>query len=100
VFWAGIAATPNLAEMAAEIERRMETLGIPREQRAFRPHLTLARFTSEDGLARLRAELAQVGPLEFGSARMGEFHLYQSVLQRGGAQYTRVATFAFAGGAR
>ena len=33
------------------------------------------------------------GSLEFGSAIAKEFHLYQSVLKRGGAEYTRLATF-------
>jgi 2'-5' RNA ligase len=97
VFWAGIEASPNLAEIAAEVERRMEGLGIAREERAFKPHLTLARFKSEDGLPRLHEALAKAAPFEFGGARSEEFHLYQSVLKRGGAQYTKLATFRFTG---
>jgi 2'-5' RNA ligase len=98
VFWAGIEAAGNLAELAAEVERRLEPLGIPREAREFRPHLTLARFKSEEGLARLRAALATAGPLEFGSMETRELHLYESRLERGGAVYTRLASFPFAGG--
>jgi len=97
VFWAGMEAAPNLAELAGEIEQRLEALGITREERAFKPHLTLARFKSEEGLARLRAALAGAGPLEFGSMETREMHLYQSRLQRGGAVYTKLASFAFAG---
>ncbi len=41
VFWAGMEATANLAELAAEIEQRLEPLGVPREARPFHPHLTL-----------------------------------------------------------
>src|SRR6266849_9471722 len=44
VFWAGIEASPNLKTVAADIDKATETVGIPREQRAFSPHLTLARF--------------------------------------------------------
>jgi 2'-5' RNA ligase len=95
VFWAGIEASPNLAELAANIERRLEPLGIPREQRAFKPHLTLARFNSTAGLPQLREALATLGPLEFGNALSSEFHLYRSQLQRGGAVYTKLATFPF-----
>jgi 2'-5' RNA ligase len=95
VFWAGIEASPNLAGMAAEIEQRIETLGISRESRSFRPHLTLARFQSEDGLPALHEALAQLGALEFGATRTEEFHLYQSTLKRGGAEYTRLATVRF-----
>lgn len=96
VFWAGITATPNLAELATEVERRMESLGIPREQRPFRPHLTLARFKSEEGLERLREALGDFKSVEFGSTRTREFHLYQSQLKPRGAEYTRLATFSFA----
>jgi len=100
VFWAGIAATPNLGELAAEVERRLEPLGIPREQRPFRPHLTLARFNSGEGLERLREAVQSAGPLDFGATRTGDLHLYQSRLKPGGAEYTRLETISFAGSAR
>ncbi len=96
VFWVGIEATPNLGELAAEIEQRLEPLGIEREQRPFRPHLTLARFNSPDGLGRLREEVRNSGPFELGTTRTGELYLYQSRLKPGGAEYTRLATFSFA----
>lgn len=99
VFWVGITATPNLGELAAEVEQRLESLGIPREQRPFRPHLTIARFKSEDGLNRLRESVLKAGPLEFGSTRTGELHLYRSHLKPGGAEYTRLKTFSFASSA-
>jgi 2'-5' RNA ligase len=97
VFWAGIEASENLAELAAGIEQRLEKLGIAREERAFKPHLTLARFKSEDGLAELREALAKLDAADFGATRTGELHLYQSALKPGGAEYTKLATFAFAG---
>src|ERR1019366_10332304 len=42
VFWIGIHAGPELAELAAQIDAAVSELGIPREERAFSPHLTLA----------------------------------------------------------
>ncbi len=99
VFWAGIETTPNLAEIAVEVERRMETLGIAREPRPFQPHLTLARFKSEEGLPQLLETLRTLGAQEFGSTRIGELHLYQSQLNPEGAKYTRLATFPFVGSA-
>ena len=98
VFWVGVEASPNLAELAADIETRLEKLGIPREGRAFRPHLTLARFTSTRGLDRLREALAASPPGEFGRMRTDRFHLYQSRLWPGGAVYTKLATWRFVGG--
>jgi 2'-5' RNA ligase len=89
-----------LAEIAAEVEQRLEKLGCEREKRAFKPHLTLARFKSEEGVAELHAVLAKMGAAEFGATRTGEMHLYQSVLKPGGAEYTKLGTFRFAGGVR
>ena len=98
VLWAGITAGPELGALAAAVETALEPLGIAREQRAFSPHLTLARFDSPSELTRLHAGIAAAGSLEFGRAIAAEFHLYQSVLKRGGAEYTRLATFRFAEG--
>jgi 2'-5' RNA ligase len=93
VFWAGIEGGPTLGALARSIEERLESLGIPRETRDFHPHLTLARFDSPKDLDALRAAVENLGAPEFGSTRATEFHLYRSVLKRGGAEYTRLATF-------
>ena len=100
VFWAGIETSPNLAEMAAEIEARLERLGIAREDRAFKPHLTLARFKSEEGLPKLHEAIQQLGSPEFGTMRTGEFYLYRSTLKPGGAEYAKLETFRFTEGAK
>jgi len=99
VLWIGIAASPNLAEIAADIESRLDTLGIPRETREFKPHLTLARFESPRGLDALLRELESESATDFASVRSSEFHLYQSQLQRGGSLYTRLQSFGFTTGA-
>src|SRR5258708_4209506 len=95
VLWAGIEASGNLAELAAEIESRFAAVGIPREERAFRPHLTLARFNEPQSQPRLAAAMQELATREFGATRTAEFHLYQSKLKPGGAEYTRLATFNF-----
>src|SRR5882672_817986 len=97
VLWAGVEASPELRALAASVENSLEPLGIARERREFSPHLTLARFKSPEKLERLRAAVAAAAPLEFGHAVANEFHLYQSVLKPGGAEYTRLATFTGAG---
>jgi RNA 2',3'-cyclic 3'-phosphodiesterase len=104
VLWAGIEAGEELGALAAAVEAALERLGIAKEQRAFSPHLTLARFDtarhkpSASAFERLHETISKAGPLEFGSSTASEFHLYQSTLKRGGAEYTRLATFRFAGG--
>src|ERR1700693_1201015 len=81
VLWAGIEAGTDLAELAAAVETSLGELGIPREERSFSPHLTLARFDTPRGLEALHAAIEKAGPVEFGMTTAQEFHLYQSVLK-------------------
>ena len=97
VLWAGTKAGPELAALAGAIETALEPLGIPREQREFSPHLTLARLESPRVLEAFQDSVRNVGRLAFGRTIAEEFHLYQSVLKPGGAEYTRLATFSFTG---
>jgi 2'-5' RNA ligase len=96
VFWCGIQASANLAPLAADIERALEPLGIPRESRTFVPHLTLARFKASEGVNALAGEAEKLAGREFGFARETEFHLFESKLKPGGAQHQKIASFAFA----
>jgi RNA 2',3'-cyclic 3'-phosphodiesterase len=98
VFWAGVEAGPELAALAAAVEDVLQPLGIPRETRAFSPHLTLARFDPPRPVEELHAAIEKLGPLEFGSVIAGEFYVYQSVLKRGGSEYTRLANFPLSEG--
>lgn len=100
VFWLGMEADPSLARLAEQTDAKLQTLGIPREEKDFRPHLTLARFNSLEGLPKLREMIQGLAARELGRTTAREFHLYQSVLKRSGAEYTRLATFAFARGSR
>jgi 2'-5' RNA ligase len=100
VFWAGVEAGPELAALAAEVVAALHPLGIAHEERAFAPHLTLARFDPPSGLDALRAAIEKSGAPEFGGVTADEFHLYQSELKRGGAEYTRLGTFSLRGSER
>ena len=95
VLWIGISTSPNLADLAREMEEKFVALGVEKETREFRPHLTLARFESPKGFEHLREAIAKSGDLDFGSLRTHKFHLYQSELLHGGAKYTRLASFEF-----
>lgn len=107
VFWVGIEAGPELAGLAAAIDGTLSLLEIPRETRAFSPHLTLARGAGASGaphrnrrdrpnrvFERLQEKLAGLPHPEFGSMLPLEFHLYQSHLSPKGSTYTRLAHFA------
>jgi 2'-5' RNA ligase len=98
VLWAGVEAGPELSELALAVETALDSVGIPRETRPFAPHLTLARFDTSRGLDALHAAIQKGGSHDFGRTTAKEFHLYQSLLKRGGAEYTQLATFSFAEG--
>jgi 2'-5' RNA ligase len=97
VLWAGVMVGAALRELVASIETQLEPLGIPRETRDFNPHITLARFDSPKDIDPLRAAMEKLGAPEFGRTSVSEFHLYQSVLKRGGAEYTRLANYSVSG---
>jgi len=96
VFWCGIEASPNLRELAADIERALLPLGIPAEKREFVPHLTLGRFDSPEGLGKLVEKSHEIRSLDFGATRQGQFHLFESILKRSGAEYKKLHSFMFA----
>jgi 2'-5' RNA ligase len=96
VLWAGIAATPNLPSLAADIDSALEKQGVAREERTFTPHLTLARLEPPGLHENLRAAIQQNSRREFGSFEACEFHLIESKLKPAGAEYTSLASFPFA----
>jgi 2'-5' RNA ligase len=97
-FWCGIAASSNLAELAANIDRALAPLGVEAETRPFTPHLTLARFKSDEGIREMVKAATDIKSTDFGAATMTNFHLYESLLKSTGAQYNRLASFPFVGG--
>jgi len=107
VFWIGIQAGPQLAELAATIDMATSELGIAREERPYSPHLTLARAGGRSGapkrqkgdgpsgvFAVLEKRLAAMGELDFGTMTAREFILYESQLSRGGSKYTKLQRFS------
>ena len=95
VVWCGVESSANLAQLAADVERALEPLGIPREERAFVPHLTLARFKSFGGTGKLVRAAEEMKAADFGSARETEFHLYQSILKDSGAEHKKIESYPF-----
>ncbi|MFZ0800159.1 MAG: RNA 2',3'-cyclic phosphodiesterase [Terriglobales bacterium] len=109
VFWIGIQAGPQLAALAESIDTATAELGIPREDRPYSPHLTLARAGAgrrsgspkrqkADGpnatFAVLEKRLAAMGELNFGTMTDHEFILYQSQLSLKGSKYTKLQRFS------
>jgi 2'-5' RNA ligase len=89
-----IAAHPALSRLADELEAAVEPLGIAGEERAFRPHVTLARI-KRPGNARDLLEAARLVPLALSFA---ELRFYESALSSDGGVYTVLQASPLAGG--
>lgn len=109
VFWIGMESGLQLPALAAAIDDKMPALGIPKEDRAFSPHLTLARGAGGRSSGSphrskgdhpnrtfqlLQQKLAALPTPEFGTMSPREFFLYQSQLSPKGSVYTKLAKFA------
>jgi 2'-5' RNA ligase len=96
VVWCGVQCSPNLAQIAAEIDRVLEPLGVSRENRDFVPHLTLARIEPPRRAESLVRAVEEMQSSDFGALHTTEFYLYESRLKRSGAEYSKLETYTFA----
>jgi 2'-5' RNA ligase len=93
VLWAGVEAPASLGQLAEQVEEAMRKIGFAREERVFRPHLTLARFRVPQPQPALQALLTQQGEKELGNFEVSEFFLFESKLLPQGAEYRKVERF-------
>jgi len=94
VFWCGIEA-PGLDSLAAETDDATAGLGIDRENRAYSPHLTLARIKDRPDLRKLQEAIAELPSVDFGRFEAASFFLYRSHLSPTGSVYTKLSEFPF-----
>ena len=96
VLWVGIQPSDFLSTLAAEVNRVLPIVAVPREEKAFVPHLTIARFKETRLSAGLRDEIEKRKSRGFGTLAANEFHLIESKLKSSGAEYTTLRSFRFA----
>jgi 2'-5' RNA ligase len=90
--FAGANPTPALNELQAELERLLQRIGLPAEQRKYSPHVTLARL--RDSTAQQVAEyLASRGPFRTPPFPVSRFVLYSSKASTGGGPYVIEAAY-------
>lgn len=84
--WAGIAPSPELIALQAEIERICQRLGVPADPRKFMPHVTLARLrnTPPEDVARYLSARGNFSTMPF---KVGRFVLMSSRDSVGGGPY-------------
>ena len=89
--WVGMAPATALRTLHDRVDRRLAAAGIAPDTRAYRPHVTIARFARTvapppDLATRLPA------PARL-ALRLEEVRLYESLLTRDGAHYETIARY-------
>jgi 2'-5' RNA ligase len=89
--WAGVRPKEQLKALAGKVERACQSAGLEAEQRAFHPHITLARWKGRaPSLDRI---IEGHSGLHSGPWEVNEFILYESRLGHEGAHYEPVAAY-------
>jgi len=97
VLWVGLQNAQALINLQDKFEKELEPLGIPKEKRAFKPHLTLARIKPYFPVQQLKTLIAPLSAPENGFNQetfIENITLFESQLNREGAIYQNIATFA------
>jgi len=88
VLWVGIEESPDLKALQEDLEREMERLGFPSEERGFHPHLTLGRVKASFNLLPLLQEFQKEAATIFGETEVSCLTFFQSTLKPAGAEYS------------
>ena len=87
MLWVGVSADPGLAALQEDLESALEREGFPREERDFRPHLTLGRVKGKDRLEKVMTELDKHRDDDLGGMTARRVALFESLLRPDGAEY-------------
>lgn len=89
--WAGIVRDAGLRALRERVARALSRVGIAPEERAFTPHITLARLDRSAGP--VEPFLARAAYLSSLPAVLDSFLLYESSLGHGGSSYSVIARY-------
>jgi 2'-5' RNA ligase len=90
--WVGVTPQAPVEGLKRKVDQALLRVGIAPEQRAYLPHITLARFNRRPGdLADFAARSGQLAAPPFA---VDHFLLYESHLAQEGAAYVPLARFA------
>ena len=92
VLWTGVEKSESLLRLFDAVDRRLFSVGIPRDNNPFFPHLTIARAKTEiekelfDFIQSCKTKI-------FGKFLVKEFYLYKSELTDTGPIYSQIDVF-------
>jgi 2'-5' RNA ligase len=88
VLWVGMEAYQELSAMRDELEEVLERLGYKKEDKAFSPHLTLARIKYIRRKENLTGLLSRYKEQDLQELPVQEIIYYESILKPEGPEYT------------
>jgi len=97
VFWIGVQGGKALPQLAAMVDAALGKLGFKLEDKAYHPHLTLARAGAAGSLKQLQPILNPEAQPQFGTMTAQEFWMYRSESQHGGSRYAKLERFGLGG---
>jgi len=96
--WAGVAPHGPLKALHKKVDAALARVGVPPDQRAFLPHITLARLKRNSGT--VGNLLAQSGGLSSPPFAVDDFALFESTLTPDRAVYAIVERYSLAASSR
>lgn len=87
ILWAGL-DSHDLMLLQSSVERELESLGFPREQRSYKPHITLA----SGGISNI-SMLKELGHSLSATDNISQFKLMQSIVEKGIRKYRVIRSF-------
>ncbi len=91
ICWVGMEEEAGILKtLRADIEDAMSRLGFNPEERDFKPHLTIGRVRSRQGMISVVNELDQYKGRTFGGFTVEHIRIMRSELKPKGAEYTRL----------
>lgn len=99
ILWLGLAGDlDRMAHYRNALQKKLKPFGVKQEKRPFRPHLTIGRFRKGAGTSpHLEELLAGYKDLTSPETTVRELVLFRSDLKPGGAEYTKLNTWALTG---
>ncbi len=94
--WVGVARSEPLTLLQSKVDSALVRAGLPRDERRFTPHVTLARLKDAPS-QRVGRFIQQRSLFRCGPVPIDRFHLFESQTKRNGAIYHRLKAYGLEG---
>ncbi len=95
VLWVAFKENKELADLKERIDTELEDVGIERDKRPYRPHLTLRRIRKKESFLEVKERLAKIDCTQEISFTAKSVELMKSELTTGGAIHTTIKEITF-----